>query len=152
MNELQKYTDDQRLYTFQRICDDVANGVLITTALEQNGVVSFSTFQYWLNQHQDLKELWQDTQRMRETFLFEEMIRVAYSDSPKTIKKFNRDKELIETIVKDSAEDRRLKINTLKWALSKMNPNKYGERIQIEPDNRRQITSIQILGIDELTD
>ena len=152
MNELQKYTDDQRLYTFQRICDDVANGVLITTALEQNGVVSFSTFQYWLNQHQDLKELWQDTQRMRETFLFEEMIRVAYSDSPKTIKKFNRDKELIETIVKDSAEDRRLKINTLKWALSKMNPNKYGERIQIEPDNRKQITSIQILGIDELTD
>ncbi|KAF2337240.1 terminase small subunit-like protein [Flavobacterium daemonense] len=151
MNELQRFTDDQRLHTFQRICDDVANGVLVTVALEQNGVTSYSTFQYWINQDPSLRMLWEDTQRMRETFLFDEAIRIAYSDSPKTIKEY-RGGELIKTTVKDSAEDRRLKINTIKWALSKMNPAKYGEKVIVEPDTSKQITSIQILGFDEITD
>jgi len=57
--------------------------------------------------------------------------------------------KLVETVVRDSVENKRLQINTIKWVLSKMNPLKYGERITLEPENGLPITSIQILGIDE---
>jgi hypothetical protein len=147
MKENNLYNDDERFQIVIRICDDVANGVLLTTALEQNGIVSFSTFQYWLNQHADLKELFEDAQKMREAYFFDEIVRVAYSENPKATKKY-KGGELIETIVKDSAEDRRLKIQTLKWILAKMNPAKFGEKIMLEAENKAPITSIEILGIE----
>jgi transposase-like protein len=140
-------TDEQKFEAVERICDEIAKGNPVTTTLQSFGVVSFSTFQTWLRKYPDLKLNYDEAVKQREQYLFDEMISIAYSESPKKVIKYRNGKEY-ETILKDSVEDRRLKINTLKWVLSKMNPNKFGERIVLEPDNRIPITSIRIIDAD----
>lgn len=144
--EYKKFTEDERALTVQKICDEIAQGNPVTETLKAYNVVSWSTFQYWLNTQPELKALYKDAQLQRETFLFEEMLRIAYSESPKSVKKY-RNGELVETVVKDSVEDRRLKINTIKWSLSKMNPLKFGELVRVEEETQ-PITTIRIIDAD----
>jgi len=147
MSSYKKFTDEDRTNAVIRICDSIALGNPLTQTLNEYGVVSVSTFQYWLKNNPELKVMYQDAQKHREQFLFDEMIRIAYSESPKEVKKY-RNGVLHETIVRDSVEDRRIKINTLKWVLSKMNPNKYGEKVIVENDTANPITSIRFIDVD----
>ncbi|MEN2402283.1 hypothetical protein GKZ90_0021015 [Flavobacterium sp. MC2016-06] len=150
-DKYKKYTEEERQETVERVCDEIANGAAVTTVLKDNSIVSWSTFQKWLKANPVHKELYQDAQRQRETFLFEQMLAIAFSESPKSIKKY-KNGELVETIVKDSVEDRRLKINVIKYTLAKMNPNKFGERVIVEPDTSNPITSIRFLDVDGTID
>ncbi|MDQ8014748.1 MAG: transposase [Flavobacterium nitrogenifigens] len=151
MSKYKKFTDEEKQDAVMRICDDIATGSPLTQTLQSYGVVSISTFNYWLNQNPELKLLYHDAQKHREQHLFDEMLRIAYSESPKEIKKY-RNGELYETIVKDSVEDRRIKINTIKWALGKMNPNKYGEKVIVDDATSSPITAIRFIDVNAADD
>lgn len=151
MSKYKKYTEEEKQDAVRRICDDIASGNPLTVTLQTYGVVSPSTFTMWLKKNPEYNEMYKEAQKHRENFLFDEMMRIAFAESPKETKKY-RNGELVETIVKDSVDDRRLKINTLKWMLGKMNPAKYGEKVIVDEAATTPITAIRFIDVNDSTD
>lgn len=151
MSKYRKYTEEEKQDAVRRICDDIATGSPLTVTLQTYGVVSPSTFTMWLKKNPEYNAMYKEAQKHRENFLFDEMMRIAFTESPKETKKY-RNGELVETIVKDSVDDRRLKINTIKWMLGKMNPAKYGEKVVVDDAASAPITAIRFIDVNDIND
>lgn len=148
MSKQLRYTEEQKQDAVMRICDEISIGNSLTETLNKYGAISVTSFHYWLKKNPEFKEMYTNAQKHREQYFFDEIIRIAYSEEPATVKKY-RNGELYETVVRDSVESRRLKISSLKWCLGKMNPNKYGEKVIVDNETQTAITSIKFIDLDD---
>lgn len=69
----------------------------------------------------------------RQAHLFDEIIEIA--DTPVLGEKRKVTENGVEVTESDMIEHRRLQIDARKWALGKMNPKKYGDKVGIDHSN-----------------
>ena len=93
---------------------------------------SRKTFNEWLAEDTGLSARYASCARVREEDMFEECIEIADSRQNDTYK----DKEGNVRIDHDVINRDKLRIDTRKYALSKMRPEKYGDRIINENTNK----------------
>lgn len=104
---------------------ELSNGKSLRQILDNdNTLPARKTFYEWLANDKELSNHYASTCDLRADIIFDEMIEIADDTSNDTIYTEFSEKQNTEWINRS-----RLKIDTRKWILSKMNPKKYGDKI-----------------------
>jgi len=122
------YSEEQKKQSFEYILSEIEKGRSLRSVLEDENMPSSSTFFIWLDESEEKSKQYARATTLRADFLFDELLHIAYTtEEGETItEKGNGQTEISKG---DMLGHRRLKVDALKWALSKMNPKKYGEKI-----------------------
>jgi hypothetical protein len=152
------YTQEKKDDCFDWIIQHIEDGNSLISALNTNGMPSTKTFYEWLDekdeQTQELTiEAKEKVKRyaraceVRELKLLDEILTIA-------------DKQDADVLVTDKGttinhnviQRNNLQIEARKWTLGKLNPTKYGNKVDVTSDNKPLQTNISILNIDPLSD
>ena len=119
------YDKDKIEIIFTQICEQIETGRSLRSILkEDNNMPSSSTFFIWLKEDALKSKRYELATDLRTDILFDEIIEIAYNvEEGTTTKETERG---VEITTGDMLGHRRLKIDALKWSLSKLNPKKYG--------------------------
>ncbi|MEB5837032.1 ubiquitin carboxyl-hydrolase [Pantoea dispersa] len=121
------------------ICSLLADGESLRKVCERPGMPNKATVFRWLAQHEEFRDQYAKATETRADAIFEEMFDIA------------------DEVAEESAAvaKARLRIDTRKWALARMNPKKYGEKVTQDVDLRSsdgsmspRPTTIQLLPVE----
>jgi len=121
------------------ICSLLANGESLRKVCERPGMPSKTSVFRWLAEHSEFRDQYAKATETRADAIFEEMFDIA-------------DEVAEEAAAVSKA---RLRIDTRKWALARMNPKKYGDKVSQEIDHKSsdgsmatKPTTIQLLPVE----
>lgn len=121
------------------ICSLLANGESLRKVCERPGMPNKSTVFRWLAQHEEFRDQYAKATETRADAIFEEMFDIA------------------DDVAEEAAAvgKARLRIDTRKWALARMNPKKYGDKVTQDIDVKSsdgsmspKPTTIQLLPVE----
>lgn len=125
------YSKEEIEIIFTKICEQIETGRSLRSILkEDENMPSSSTFFIWLKEDALKSKRYELATDLRTDILFDEIIEIAYNTEEGTTTK--ETERGIEVTTGDMLGHRRLKIDALKWSLSKLNPKKYGDKVQQE--------------------
>jgi len=91
-----------------------------------------STFRAWCDNDADLFARYARAREVRADVIFEEMLDIADDGTNDWMERKNADGSLGDTILNGEHVQRsKLRIDARKWMLSKMNPKKYGDKLEL---------------------
>jgi hypothetical protein len=122
------YSQEQKENIFNEVCKRIAEGEALSKILLSKGMPSRPKFYEWIESSQENVNKYARATELRAELIFEEIFEIADAQS----RDVKIDKEGNEIINHDVINRNRLQIDARKWALSKMNPKKYGEKITTE--------------------
>lgn len=138
------YTDNQKTDIFDEICEKIINGKSLRSVLrEMNPSISPSTFFIWLREDTSKSKQYEISTKERSELMFEEMFDIADDSSNDYIEK----QEGSIVLNSENIQRSRLRIDTRKWALAKMNPKKYGDKLDITSKDESINKDIIIEGV-----
>ena len=105
---------------------------------------SRSTVQSWLAKHEEFSDQYARACQIRQEELFDEIFEIADDGSNDWMDRQVGD-QTVEVVNQEAIQRSKLRIDTRKWALSKMNPKKYGEKLDL---NHEGGISVNIIGKD----
>lgn len=138
------YSKTQKETIFNKVIDYISNGMSLRTALKQDDTFS-KTIWDELIVEEDKKTRYTRAREERADAIFEEILEIADNSG--------NDKKIIEggvEVVNHEAIQRdRLRVDARKWAASKMNPKKYGDKTEVEHSGEIKTTPIKGITFDE---
>ncbi|EEX1703651.1 ubiquitin carboxyl-hydrolase [Escherichia coli] len=98
------------------ICALLASGESLVKVCKRPGMPAKATVFRWLSEHEEFRDKYAKATEARADSIFEEIFEIA------------------DTAIPDAAEvaKARLRVDTRKWALARMNPRKYGDKVTNE--------------------
>jgi hypothetical protein len=135
------YTNIQIEDIFKEIIERVEIGEPIRTVLKDDDMPSSRTFYKWLDEDEEKVKQYARACEVRADVIFEEILTIA-------------DKQGEDIIILDGKEvtnhnvvsRNRLQVDARKWVLSKMQPKKYGDKIDHTTDGEKIQTNVINLG------
>jgi len=112
------------------ICEHMANGESLREVCSRDNMPNRSTVARWLAASEQFRDQYAHACEMRQEELFDQIIQIA--DTPQVGTKSVSKATGIEITEADMIEHRRLQVEARKWALGKMAPKKYGDKVQTE--------------------
>lgn len=129
------YTQKEIDVVFDSILERIENGESIRDILLDSDTPSSRTFFKWLKEDDTKVKQYEIAMAYRDDKLFEEIISIAYTTEEGTTTK--ETEKGVEITTGDMLGHRRLKIDALKWYLSKRNPKKYGDKVDVTSDGEK---------------
>lgn len=125
----------------QRICEGESLRSILMHA-DRNVLPSMGVFLKWVNDDEDLRQQYARAMEVRSEAMFEEILDISDES--------NADIDITDEgkirVVGEAVQRSRLKIDARKWMLGKMNPKKYGDKVDITSDGEKVNTTIINLG------
>lgn len=128
------YTKEQKKELFTKICNDVIENKTSFNQAILNNKITLTTFYSWLIDDDSLKELYNYAREIRSDTLFEEIIVIA--DTTEEGIKIKETTKGTEILKGDMTDHRKLRVDARKWVVSKMNPKKYGDKVEIDHSSK----------------
>ncbi|MGL4568069.1 MAG: hypothetical protein ACRCU6_06025 [Fusobacteriaceae bacterium] len=128
------YTEAEREGIFQDILEEIIEGRAIRNILKDSGMPRALSFFQWLKSNTEWQEQYAYACELRQELLFEKALDIA--ENPEEGTETTIDHNGTKVVQKDMIQHRTLKVNTIKWQLEKMNPKKYGSKIDVTSDNK----------------
>ena len=131
---------------FDDICDLIINGKSLRYAIKQHNGLSSSTFFRWIREDEIKSKQYAQATIERAELIFEDIFDIAddsdgdYTQTEDGLR-FNS----------EHVQRSRLRVDTRKWALSKMMPKKYGDKLDLTTDGEKLNTQIIKLGGQEVS-
>ena len=126
------YSEKQRQQIFDDICELIISGKSLRFALNEVSLPA-KTFFVWLRDNEVLSKQYARATTERAELMFEDMFDIADDGTNDWMEKKNDKGEVVGYSVNGEHIQRsRVRIDTRKWALSKMMPKKYGDMIKID--------------------
>ena len=133
------YTKEQKEKIFNKVIDYISNGMSLRKALKQKDVFSKTVWD------ELIKEEEKNTQYARACSeradcIFDEIIDISDNSGNDTIIK-----DGVEIVNHEAIQRDRLRVEARKWAVSKMNPKKYGDKLQVDAtvdDKRKSVSEL----------
>lgn len=148
------YTEERKEKVFAKIIDAIANdGKTIRDILKEKWSPSPSTFFQWLDDDEIKSKQYARAHAIKADVLFDEMLHIAFTpEIGETVKMVQKgSKKEMEKTKGDMLGHRKLKVDTIKWALSRMAPKKYGDKLDITSDGDKVSGSIPLVLEDGRT-
>lgn len=115
----------------QQICERIAAGEYVTAICESEFMPHRDTIYRWLSKHKDFADAYARAREMWAECQLEEIIKIARTPTGDTyIDKDGNEKTNHEVLARS-----RLHVDTLKWALAKVNRKRFGESSQVDMTN-----------------
>lgn len=115
---------------FTAICLRIAEGEPLSRICSEPSMPSRKTFYQWVAEDIDLRAEYENAIALRCDHYADEII--SLSDSCREGTKIVKRNGKVETVTADMVERSRLQIDARKWYASKLNPKKYGDRLQAD--------------------
>jgi len=132
-----KYSEEEKNDMFDLIIKDIeVNGLSLRKSLKGKGTPNASTFYEWLESSEELSKRYARACEARQDNKFEEILEIADDDSDIFF-----DEQGNKRVDASAVQKKRLQIDARKWQLSKENPKKYGDKLDVTSDIK-QITEI----------
>lgn len=114
----------------EEICEQMANGKGLRQICTTDDMPSRTTVLRWLESNADFRGQYARARESLMDFYSEEILKIAFDDSGDFF--IEKDKKGRDVVIADHArvQRARLKVDTLKWIMSKLAPRRYGN----EPD------------------
>lgn len=127
--------DDDKEAVFSDIMDEIVeNGRPIRQILRDKGMPSTSTFFKWLNEDEELAKRYSRACELRAELIFEKMLEVA--ENTENGEETTIDHNGLKVVTRDMTQHRNLKVQTYKWVLAKLNPSKFGDKVDVTTDGK----------------
>ena len=126
---MKTYTENERLEIITGICNNVIEKKISFNTAVSESEISLVSFYQWISKNKELQDLYNYAREIRSDVLFEEIIEIAdTTEEGETIKE-----SAIGTTIErgDMLRHRQLKIDARKWVVSKMQPKKYGDKLDL---------------------
>jgi hypothetical protein len=124
------YSQDDKNNIFKNVCARIAEGEALSVILRSDdSFPSRQTFYDWIESSADFIDKYARATQYRADVMFEDMITISNTEQETIKTVFDGEKTTI--IKEDHHQSRKLQIDTIKWALSKMQPKKYGDKIDL---------------------
>lgn len=108
------------------ICERIAGGESLRKISRDDDMPPVGTVLRWVAHDPIFREQYEAAMEQRAEYLFEEMFEIADETKLDTIETETGERPNAEWISRS-----RLRVDVRKWALSKMMPKKYGDKIQV---------------------
>jgi hypothetical protein len=128
------YTEQEKESVFEDILEEIISGRGIRSILLDKGMPRALSFYMWLKDRSEWQERYAYACELRQELLFEQMMDIA--NTPEIGTEVTYDHFGVKEVHKDMVQHRNLKVNTLKWQLAKLNPKKYGEKLDVTSDHK----------------
>ena len=119
------YSQEEIDSIFNIICDRIIEGESVKTILRDEDMPSSKTFWKWLNEDKEKVNQYARAKELYAESVFEDIILISDGTGDDIL----IDEEGKEQVNHQVIQRDRLRVDSRKWALSKMNPKKYGERV-----------------------
>jgi hypothetical protein len=141
------YTKEKKDECFDCIISEIESGKSLTYCLNNNGMPSTSTFYIWLEEDESFSKRYARACEFREMLIFDEILTIADKQGEDV-----KEVEGVEVINHNVINRNRLQIDARKWMLGKMNPKKYGDKVDVTTDGEKiQNISIPLVLSDGRT-
>jgi hypothetical protein len=145
------YSQEEKENIFEYVFKEIEKGRALRNVLKDENTPHADTFYEWLEKDSFKSERYARATQIRADVIFDDMLIIADQNENDTYT--NEDGKVL--INNDVINRAKLRIDTRKWVLSKLNPKKYGDKIQQEHSGEIKTTIISLgNGIDpnEATD
>jgi hypothetical protein len=129
---LKTYSDEERNDLCQAVFERVANGESVRKILKDSQMPCFATFLKWISCDEETVKQYERAMEIRAEYHFDEMFEIADDAAGDYEERVTKDGDLISVFKPENVQRSRLRIDTRKWALSKMNAKKYGDKIEVD--------------------
>ena len=126
------YTDIEKQKIFDSICELIINGKSLRTALKENNNISAQTFFIWLREDDDKSKQYTRATTERDELMFEDMFDIADDSTSDYI-----ETDSGKVFNSEHLQRSKLRVDTRKWALSKIMPKKYGDKLDLTTDGEK---------------
>lgn len=124
------WTEENKPKAIELILDCIADGQSLKSIIDgrsREEVPAYSTFMVWLSEDKELAEKYTRACEERADLIFEDIIQIA-DDSGTDL---SVSEQGFLQVNGEAINRSRLRIDARKWALSKMNPKKYGDKVDV---------------------
>jgi hypothetical protein len=122
------YSEKQIDSIFDYVCREIEKGRALRNVLKDENMPSTSTFYEWLDSLEPKAKQYARATNIRAEVIFDDILTIADDNASDTIV----NEQGIEVVNNDVIQRSRLKIDARKWVLSKLNPKKFGDKVQTE--------------------
>ena len=125
------YSKEQKEKIFSDIFQSIENGNSLRKSLVEVGISS-STFFIWIEEDEIKSKQYARATELRAEALLDEMFDIV-DDSKNDVMEMDLGDGIINTRTNNEVIQRsRLRYDARKWLISKLNPKKYGDKVDIE--------------------
>ena len=121
------YTQEHIDKIFDYVCQEIEKGRALRNVLKDENMPSTSTFYQWLDNDEVKAKQYARATEVRADIIFDDILSIADENTNDTYINDNG----IEVVNNDVIQRSRLRIDSRKWVLSKLNPKKYGDKTDI---------------------
>lgn len=137
-------SDQEKEQVIMDICNRVIEERISFNKAVEESEITFVTFFKWMINSEKLREIYKYARECRADVLFEEIVTIADTPIEGTKIKETPKGTVIET--GDMTDHRRLQIDARKWVVAKMQPKKYGDRLDVTSDGEKLSAPVIKIG------
>lgn len=136
-----KYTDKQKKVILITVFERISAGESLLSVCRDELMPVKNTIQGWINESESTMTQYAEAREERAETIFEKILDIADETSGDTYMK-----DGVEMTDNEAIQRSRLRVDTRKWMLGKMNPKKYAER------TFQEVKQTNINALEEKTD
>jgi len=130
------YSDIEIEKVFDTIIERIFNGEAIRNILKESEMPSSRTFYSWLDSDPEKVKLYARACEARADAIFDEILDISDDSGNDLIEVDLGDGVVSEKINIEFVQRSRLKVDARKWVVSKLNPKKYGDKLDVNQNLR----------------
>lgn len=134
------------------ICGRMAEGESLRSICRDPAMPALSSVFLWVSKHPGFSEQYKLAMASRADAMFEEMFDIADDGSNDWMEVNGKDGETGWKLNGEHVQRSRLRLDTRKWALSKMMPKKYGDNIVDETTGNDGDVEIRVVRVSKKKD
>ena len=139
------YSEIDKTRIVNEVCGRILSGEAVRNIMKDSTLPDFSTLLEWVSVDEIKSKQYARAMEIRGELLFEEMLEIADTTEEGTVIETD-DQGRIKERVGDMLGHRRLRVDTRKWYLSKLNPKKFGDKTDLTSGGEKIQTNIIHLG------
>ena len=144
------YSEKDKETILNTIFTEIEKGRAVRNVLKDSGMPDVTTFYRWIDEDKEKSKQYARACEFRADAIFDEIIDIA-DDSSLDKKVLENGSEVLDS---EFVARSRIKIDARKWVVSKLNPKKYGDKMDLTTDGEKitpQNIQVEIVKPDEDT-
>lgn len=135
------YSEEQKNEIVNKVCDRILRGEPMRDILSDKDMPAASTFLIWVSEDDAKSKQYARAMEIRGELLFQETLDIADNGSNDWMV-INDPDNLGYKLNGEHVQRSRVRIDTRKWYLSKLNPKKFGDKI-----DRKEVQTVNVINL-----
>lgn len=128
---------------FKEICAEISEGKSLRSICRRDDMPSIEAFRLQVNKDEDKLAQYTCARTERADFIFEECMDIADESE--------NDKDENGQLDQEAIQRAKLRIDTRKWMLGKMQPKKYGDKLDVDMKGDLKVTGAPMIMFADTT-